>query len=241
MIRLAAAILLGYSLFGYSLLVDSYLSLSRLSLPSRLLLSFREELLYEKEVLLLRQNLHGGRLKEVSESLASEWNRYIVLREFLDYVPSLGVNGELEYMGKTTWEEMTHLFGLMIGYRPTPGNGVSLRRDLVPDSWKDLTGEIDSVPSITIFDDFVDFRLSKDLPVDEEEGTQLVLEILGGMEMSKLMQEAADKGAIEIRRKLLLVQWLYVYNFLGSEFPPKARYVPYHMRAGNCEDSEWDE
>lgn len=228
-------------LFACASITHALVSHYSLCRASRLETAFREELFYEKQAPLLRHHLDGGTLTEVSESLAaSEWNRYIFLREFLDYVPKSTRDGdeELEYMGKTSWSEMSHAFALMLGYREQADGRVTLQSNLVPDSWRDLS-ESESIPSITVFEDFVDFKLSKDLP-DGEEGTQLVLQILGGMEMSKLMQQAADKGAVEIRRKLLLVQWLYVYDFLGSEFPPKDRaYVPYHLRDGE-EDEDWD-
>ena len=190
----------------------------------------KDGILYEEQKSTLEENLDPQRLLETSEKLgASEWNRYIFLREFLDYVP-LERNDEemrLEFMGKTTWDEFAHAFALMIGYRAY-GDSILLENNLVPKSWEHLiSGK--KLPSITQFDDFFDYHLSRDLPMDDEEGLKLVLEVLMGVEMSKLVIDLANKGAVEVRRKLLLVQWLYIYDFLNT-FPPSSRFTPLHLR-----------
>jgi hypothetical protein len=203
------------------------------------------------EALRLSDKLSPSVLKEVALNLNTEWNRYIFLREFLEYVPDLTVpEGELrlQFVGNATFDQMEHVVALQLGYRldENDGSSIQLREDLVPMSWAtELTvNGILEVPCVTNFHhDHLDYLISRDLPsgVENEEASELVLAILGGVESAKLLKEAAQKGAVDIRRKLLLVQWLYCYGFLNENFPASGRFVPYHQRGDNDDDDDDDD
>ena len=172
-------------------------------------------------------------LDTLSDKLSTTWSRYMWLRDMLDYVPPGDGDSDdrLTYMGNVTWQEVSGVFALLIGYRPTPGETPRVVYELAPPQWIDV-----DVPSLSDFDStFMDYMLAKDLPDDDEEN-DLILETIGGLEFSKVMARYAEAGAVEVRRKLLLVKWLYVQGFLTNDFPPRERFTPHHL----VEDDETD-
>ena len=177
-------------------------------------------------------------LETLCDGLSTIWSRYMWLRDILDYVPPGDGerNDKLTYMGTVSWQEISGVFALLIGYRPIPGGSTRFVHDLAPPQWIDV-----DVPSLTDFDStFLDHMLAKDLPDDDGENNNLILETVGGLEFSKIMALYAEAGAVEMRRKLLLVKWMYVQGFLTNDFPPRERFVPDHLRDEE-EDSENDD
>lgn len=185
-------------------------------------------------------------LRKTELDFATEWNRYTLLRQFLDYIPvtlstsdaqyvvkssasSASEDIYMKYMGDISWRSINLVCNLMLGWRASD-NSIHLDKTLQPITWhSDPTRRMDQLLNFAdCRDQFIDYKLSCDLPEDEE-STDLVCEALGGYEMFKLMQSCADND-LQLRRKLLIVKWLYVYGFLSSDFPPRARFIPYHQQ-----------
>ena len=186
-------------------------------------------------------------LRKTELDYATEWNRYSLLRQFLDYIPvsvtpsdaqyvvredtsshASSENIRMKYMGDVSWRIINLVCLIMLGWRARD-NSIQLDTKLQPITWQsDPTRCMDQLFDFSDWQDqFIDYKLSCDLP-EEEESTDLVCEALGGYEMFKLMSSCAESD-VELRRKLLVVKWLYVYGFLSSEFPPVLRVIPYHQ------------
>jgi hypothetical protein len=116
--------------------------------------------------------------------------------------------------------------------------------ELIPLGWE-LT---DCVPNLLdITDHRAHTRMMLDLPEHgQDDSTDVVLESLVGAEFcasllatSRKNIDFADKPThalsksqikiLDIRRRVLLVRWLYIHNFIGEEFPNSIRFVSDHF------------
>ncbi len=161
------------------------------------------------------------------ESLETEFSRYKLLKDFIDG------NGR-------GWEDLSFAVSAILGYRLNGKSGSSssseihsvvnildnCTRDisLGPVDWEDF----DSIPDLTnnSLRQTMLTRMMVDMPEDES-STDIAIDSLAGMEMHKIIKRGKDQNA---KDKILLCKWLYIYDFLGGEFPPTKRYTPWHLR-----------
>ena len=153
-------------------------------------------------------DINKNKITKLSQYLQPEFNRYQFIRDFL------------EDDNDITWNDVHVVIALVLGFRiNSDDNSYKQNDDYAPIGWSRLT----DIPDLSLEDPYIDERLQRDMP-DEEEAVDIVVETIIGTEMLKIMKQ----GSASIRRKILVCKWLYVHGFLTySDFPIKAKIDEY--------------
>lgn len=116
---------------------------------------------------------------------------------------------------------------IMLGCRPKENSQYTEHcPDLAPLEWKSAI----PYPQFSNSSDTdVGQRLERDLPSDEND-LDTILESLMGMEYLKVGKRT---GNSDLRRRMLVIQWLYVHGFLDEDFPPRQCFIPHHVDSSN--------
>lgn len=163
-------------------------------------------------------NINKNKIVKLSQKLSSEFPRYQLLREFLDDDDDV------------TWDDVHVIIALVLGFRVNNiDNSFKQNNDYAPIGWDDL----DNVPDLSHHDSFIQDRLSRDMP-DEEEAVDIVIETIIGAEMLKIMKANAKDNTL---RKILISKWLYVHGFLtNTDFPLKSKVQDYPLHLTRDDD-----
>ena len=153
-------------------------------------------------------DINKNKITKLSQYLQTEFNRYQFIRDFLE--------GDEDI----TWNDVHVVIALVLGFRiDSIDNSCKQNDDYAPIGWSRLT----DIPDFASEDPFMDERLQRDMP-DEEEAVDIVVETIIGTEMLKIMKQ----GSADIRRRILVSKWLYVHGFLTySDFPIKTKIDEY--------------
>lgn len=139
------------------------------------------------------------------------------------------------FPGNVGWNDVQLVMEILLGCRTFTVincDGVRVRTlyhdtQLAPLAWKSRN----SYPSFSNTSDLmVETHLKDEIPT---EGADLILETLMGVEYLK---QVKLNGNLDIRRRMLVAQWMYTYGVLDKVFPPTEPAV--HNEDGD--DSDWD-
>jgi hypothetical protein len=116
---------------------------------------------------------------------------------------------------------------IMLGCRPRENSEYTEHcSDLAPLKWKSAI----PYPQFSDSSDSdVDERLARDLPSDEND-LDTILESLMGLEYAQVCKRTGNR---DLRRRMLVIQWLYVHGFLDEDFPPRECFIPHHINSPN--------
>lgn len=152
---------------------------------------------------------------ETVKNLESEFDRYKLLRDFLD--------------GELGLSDLALPVMITLGYRKMGSNNLIQQAHLAPTGWELSLGE-DAIPDITDFnDDFINAKMEADISQDIA-STDIIMEALAGYEMSKQFEASSD---VLIKHKIRIAKWLFLFGFLYKDFPLTERYIPANIDAGD--------
>ena len=158
------------------------------------------------------------RVLQMQDKLKSEFKRYKWLQKFLDK--------------EEDWEAGEVVFLLTAGYRfveaDESGSERVMRRrtELTPLGWEHLPMEVEggiSARGSRVRGELA--RMTRDLP-ENSEATDIIIDSVAGLEMHKVIRQSGNEDDLD---RITLVKWLYVYNFLGENFPSIERFIPGHI------------